>query len=210
VPQLGIDPEHFQPGGDDGLRDRLGLRGQFVVGFVGRLVRAKGVQTLIDALALLSDQAVKLLVVGSGAHEQELRSQAHSLGLEDRIRWVPAVAHEGVLECMRAMDVLVLPSIRVARWKEQFGHVLIEAMSCEIPVVGSDSGEIPNVIGDAGLVYPEGDARALATCLEKLIADEPLRRDLAMRGRRRAVERFTHKAVAQRCVQIYEQMVPIS
>ena len=62
---------------------------------------------------------------------------------------------------LRALDVLVLPSLTTPSWKEQFGRVLQEAMACAIPVVGSDSGEIPHVIGDAGLVTPEGDAAAL-------------------------------------------------
>ena len=60
------------------------------------------------------------------------------------------------------MDVSVLPSLTRPNWKEQFGRTLAEAMSCETPVIGSDSGEIPHVIGDAGLIFKEGDAQALA------------------------------------------------
>jgi glycosyltransferase involved in cell wall biosynthesis len=117
------------------------------------------------------------------------------------------MAHEEVVDALRAIDVLVLPSIKVPRWKEQFGHVLIEAMACEVVVVGSDSGEIPNVIQDAGLVFPEGDAEALADCLRHVQGDGARGRNLAVRGRTRVMDRYTHEAVALRTSEIYRQVL---
>ncbi|KMW70854.1 hypothetical protein WN50_32145, partial [Limnoraphis robusta CS-951] len=67
-------------------------------------------------------------------------------------------------------------------WKEQFGHVLIEAMACKVPVIGSDSGEIPHVIGEAGVVFPEGKAEALGDCIRQLMENPQQAEKLALRG----------------------------
>ena len=83
------------------------------------------------------------------------------------------------------LDVLAVPSRTLPNWKEQFGRVLIEAMACEVAVVGSDSGEIPNVIGSAGLVFPEDDEAALRHHLLTLQKDEEMTRQLGRTGRQR-------------------------
>ena len=82
------------------------------------------------------------------------------------------------------LDCLALPSLTRPNWKEQFGRVLVEAMACQVPVVGSDSGEIPNLVGDAGLIVPEGDAAALAAALRRLRDDAVLRASLGWPGGR--------------------------
>jgi glycosyltransferase involved in cell wall biosynthesis len=207
LPQLGVDPERFSPGDGSAMRRRLDVQGAFVVGFIGRLVHAKGVHVLLEAFRLLDDPGARLLVLGSGPLEEELLRKARALGIDDRVCWQRAMAHEEVVEALRAIDVLVLPSIGVPRWKEQFGHVLIEAMACEVAVVGSDSGEIPNVIQDAGLVFPEGDAGALAGCLRDVRGDVARRRHLAVRGRTRVIDRYTHRAVALRTSDIYREVL---
>jgi glycosyltransferase involved in cell wall biosynthesis len=101
----------------------------------------------------------------------------------------------------------VLPSRTRPNWKEQFGRALVEAMACEVPVVGSDSGEIPNVIGDAGLVFPEGDVAALAGHLRRLQDSQDMRRDLGRRGRARVLDRFTQARVAEQTYQLYRQIL---
>ena len=107
---------------------------------------------------------------------------------------------------LRRLDALALPSRTTASWKEQFGRVLIEAMSCGLPVVGSSSGEIPRVIGDGGLIYPEGDSAALAGALRRL-ADEPgLRAELGRRGRQRVLDCYTQAALARQYYAIYRSM----
>jgi len=91
----------------------------------------------------------------------------------------------------------VLPSETQANWKEQFGRVLIEAMACGTPVVGSNSGEIPQLISSSGggLVFPERDASAFAAALKRLIADQVLRRSCAEKGRQWAVKNVSLAAV---------------
>jgi glycosyltransferase involved in cell wall biosynthesis len=108
------------------------------------------------------------------------------------------VKHEQMAAAYAGFDVLVLPSRTTTTWAEQFGRVLVEALSCGVPVVGSDSGEIPWVIGatGGGLIVPEGDVLALRQALLRLRESPPLRRELAARGRDRARAQFGVTAVA--------------
>jgi glycosyltransferase involved in cell wall biosynthesis len=108
---------------------------------------------------------------------------------------------------LRALDALALPSLTRPNWKEQFGRILIEAMACGVPVIGSDSGEIPHVIGDAGLIFPEGDVEALRSCLVRLMAEVPLQRELAERGRARVLAHYTQARVAEATRAVYRQML---
>ena len=79
----------------------------------------------------------------------------------------------------------------------------MEAMACGVPVVGSNSGEIPQVIGDAGLIVPEADPRALCGAITTLLGDNRLRMDLAARGRRRVLDCYTHRHIAEQTVAAY-------
>jgi len=101
----------------------------------------------------------------------------------------------------------VLPSVSRPNWVEQFGRVLIEAMACETPVVGSTSGEIPYVIGDAGLLFPEADADALAQVLADLAADPARRRALGRQGRARVLAHFTQARIAAATAEVYHEML---
>jgi glycosyltransferase involved in cell wall biosynthesis len=199
LPQFGVDPELFAPGEP---RPGPGL----VVGYLGRLVPEKGLLDLVEAVAGLPP-AVTLRLVGDGSQRPALERRVAQLGLGARVRLDPAVGSTQVPATMRAFDALVLPSRTMPNWKEQFGRVLIEAMSCGVPVVGSSSGEIPNVIGDAGLVFPEGDVPALRAALSRLAADPALRADLAARGRARVLAGYTQAAVAARHVAVYRDML---
>ncbi|HVF99611.1 MAG TPA: glycosyltransferase family 4 protein [Chloroflexia bacterium] len=104
---------------------------------------------------------------------------------------------------MNAADLFVLPSETRPNWREQFGRVAVEAMSCALPVVGSDSGEIPTVLGDAGLTFPEGDSAALASHLRCLLSDAKLRAELGSRGRERVLSLFTTEKVAAQHHNVY-------
>jgi glycosyltransferase involved in cell wall biosynthesis len=108
---------------------------------------------------------------------------------------------------MSAFDALVLPSHTAKGWKEQFGRVLVEAMSCGTPPIGSDSGEIPIVIGDAGLVVPEGQAMKFRDAILTLFHDPGLRERLANKGRERVLQSFTHANLASQTVKAYEAAI---
>jgi glycosyltransferase involved in cell wall biosynthesis len=201
VPQFGVDPQLFAPG-EHPPESVNG--GRFVVGYMGRLVPQKGVLDLIEALPSLPPH-VHLRLVGEGVLRAGIVARAAELGASDRVELLPWTSD--VPAELRRMSVLALPSRTTRTWKEQFGRVLPEAMSCGIPLVGSSSGEIPHVIGDAGLIYPEGDVAALAGQLRRLAEDPALCAELGRRGRVRALERYTQAALARQYYEIYRSMM---
>lgn len=200
IPQFGVDPELYSPAGERQRSER------FVVGYVGRMIESKGLISLIDAVAgLRGDWELRL--VGEGPLRPRLEILVEKRGLVDRVVFVPYTASVEIPHRLRELDVLVLPSLTTPNWKEQFGRVLVEAMACEVAVVGSDSGEIPHVIGDAGLIFPEGNADALRQCLAALMDDEELRSRLAKSGRERVLALFTQAKVAEQTYEVYRSMV---
>lgn len=202
LPQLGVDTEFYSPGSAAELRDRLGLEG-LVIGFMGRLVEEKGVRLLLEAASKL-DTAVSVLLVGSGPLESEVtRFRGDS---RIRVVHIPAVPHDAVRDHLRAMDILVLPSYAIPTWKEQFGHVLIEAMACEVPVIGSSSAAIPDVIGSAGLLFEDRSSTDLAAKLKTLVESPTERTRLGKLGRQRVLERFTHEHVARQTVEFWKAL----
>lgn len=208
IPQFGVDETFFRKREFSELRKRLDLADKFVIGYVGRIVKEKGIADLLHALALLPERCV-LVVVGSGEFEAAAKGLAQDLELNARIRWVPRIASLEVPDVMNAFDALVLPSRTTPRWKEQFGRVLIEAMACETPVVGSDSGEIPRVIGDGGLLFAEGETQMLAERLLFLYENAQARTEIGVTGRRRVMELFTHREIARETVRFYDALVSV-
>jgi glycosyltransferase involved in cell wall biosynthesis len=208
VPQVGVDLTHCNHVSPAPQWKDLRVHGP-VVGFVGRMVKEKGVPDLLEAIAQLPKALnVQLLLIGAGALEAELVTQAAQLRLSARVHRAGAVPFDEVAAHLKCMDVLVLPSRTTPKWKEQFGHVLVEAMACGVPVVGSDSGAIPEVIAEAGLIFPEGDASALAERLQRILGDAHLRRTLSERGRQRVAEHFSDEVVARRTYVAYRHICP--
>ncbi len=162
----------------------------FVTGYVGRVVPEKGLDLLLCALAALPARH-HAVIVGDGPAQTELTELAAQLGVTPRVHWIGQVPRSEVADWLSLFDVLALPSRRAPQWTEQFGMVLAEAMFCGTPVVGSTSGAIPEVIGDAGLVFAEEDGAALASCLSRLSDDAALRSELSARGAARAAREFT-------------------
>lgn len=196
IPQLGVDPCLFAPD------QAAGTERGFIIGYVGRLVPQKGVLLLLEAAARLPQ--ARLLLVGSGPLKPAILSRAESLGLDGRLELCEGVHHHEVPRYLHRMSVLVLPSRTTPTWKEQFGHILIEAMACGVPVVGSDSGAIPEVIGDAGLVVKEGNVGALTSALYGLMAHPGLRQELSARGRSKVLAEYTNSVVAQRLATVWQ------
>jgi glycosyltransferase involved in cell wall biosynthesis len=215
MPQLGVDDQVFRPQAQPELAAQFGIAPtDFVVGFVGRFVPEKGLLTLLNALSGLRDRTWKLLLLGRGSLQDQLLQDAAQLGLSDRLIWVESVPHADVYRYINLMHTLVLPSettyafktLTSAGWKEQFGHVLIEAMACQVPVIGSDSGEIPNVIADTGLVFPEGKVEALRDRLMQLMDDRNFAQDLGQRGYQRAIAHYTNHALAKELLAFYREL----
>ena len=200
IPQFGVDPDLFSPPAES-RPDR-----PFTIGYAGGFIAAKGLDTLFNAGARLSGDW-RLRLVGSGDQEQSLHALAVSLNIDQRINWSGKIPSTAMPDFYRSLDALVLPSRTQSNWMEQFGRVLVEAMACGVPVVGSNSGEIPHVIGDAGLVFPEGEEDVLAVRLRQLMDDAELHADLGQRGRQRVLERYTQAHIAQETYEVYQKML---
>ena len=216
MPQLGVDESRFRPQPQPELKSQLGIQpDDFVVGFVGRFVEEKGLLTLGKALAGLQGRPWKWLLLGRGPLQSVLMEKAAEWGIKDQVILVESVPHDEVPSYINLMNTLVLPSetntqfktLTAAGWKEQFGHVLIEAMASKVPVIGSDSGEIPYVIEDAGLVFPEGDVAALQNCLRQLMEQPELAQKLAQLGYERAMSQYTNQALARQLLDFYKQLL---
>jgi glycosyltransferase involved in cell wall biosynthesis len=200
LPQFGVDPDLYRPAPAAPPPDA-----PFTIGYAGRLVPEKGVDMLLEAAAGLSD-AWRLQIYGSGPARDALRQQAAALGIADRTRFYDQVPSSEMPAHLAGLDALALPSRTRPNWMEQFGRVLIEAMACGVPVIGSSSGEIPNVIGDAGLIFAEGDALALRRHLVRLQADAALRRALATAGRARVLAHYTQAQIAHETAEFYREL----
>jgi glycosyltransferase involved in cell wall biosynthesis len=204
----GIDLARFTPDPAAGARIHAGLGweedGPPVIGFLGRFVPAKGWDILTRVLDAL-DSPWRALFVGGGVDEPRLRAWADRQ--PERARVVTGVPHDSVPSYLNAMDVLCAPSRTTAAWREQFGRMIVEAFACGVPVIASRSGEIPHVVGDAGILVDESDEAAWAAALAPLLATPAVRRALGDRGRQRAVERFDSDAVARRHAEFFEQLI---
>ena len=182
---LAVDTAVFEPADLSrraSAQRELGLRPP-VIGYIGRLTREKGLHILMRAMEQVGGETPwNLLLLGSGPLERKILDWAKAEGWGDRVR-IMLAKHNEVPSYVQAMDLLVAPSQTTWHWKEQFGRMLIEAFACGVPVIGSDSGEIPYVIGDAGRVVGEKDVAGWAASILELI-DRP---DLARPWRSAAV-----------------------
>jgi len=186
-----VDATRFHPVDTADLRAELDLQDRIVVGYCGRLVHEKGIDLLIDAVAELPEEYA-LLLVGGGREQPTLLARAAEIGIAGRVRHVDRVPVDQVPHYLCAMDMLVLPSRPVPQWQEQYGRVLPEAMLCGVPVIGSSSGAIPDVIGQAGLIFEQENVSALREAILRLGSDERLRSDLSTVGLEHARAAFSN------------------
>lgn len=200
IPQFGVDAELFSP-----PARRVPGRG-FVVGYAGRLVPEKGVDLLIQAVAELPGMW-QLSIAGDGPERENLLALAKREGVQDRVFFEGQIPSGRMPAFLSQLDAFVLPSRSRTNWKEQFGRVLVEAMACRVVVIGACSGEIPEVIGGAGLTFPENDPIALRNRLIQLMQDEAERDRLGKQGRQRVLDRFTQQQIALQTVQVYREMM---
>jgi glycosyltransferase involved in cell wall biosynthesis len=192
---LGVDVERFASAEPLGLGNIRRPR----VGFVGRFEPVKGLDVLLDAFGRLTTPA-ELVLVGDGSLRPAL--------LGHRAHLLSALPFEQVPSLLKALDVLVLPSVTILPLhREQFGRVLAEAMAAGVPVIGSSSGAIPEVIDDAGLIVRERDPLALAHAIDAVLADANLRQRLIERGRQRAATNFAWSAVAEQTLTLFRAAV---
>jgi glycosyltransferase involved in cell wall biosynthesis len=197
-----VDASLFRPMDRSRCRQDLGLEG-FVAGYVGRLVERKGLADLINALPHCP-RDVNLVFAGEGEHRSAIETRASILGVGNRVRFLGARRPEHLPQLMNALDALVLPSRSVPTWMEQFGRVIIEAQACETPVIGSDSGAIPEVVGLGGLIFKERDPRSLASAITRCAGNAEWSREIGRAGRKQVLKNFTWQRVASQMHEIYK------
>ncbi|GAA4287443.1 glycosyltransferase [Georgenia daeguensis] len=217
---LGVDTAAFAVGHDDGPADAPGGDGpaeapgedgpddggaapRVRAGYVGRLAPHKGVDVLLDAVA--GDPRLTLTIAGSGPDAGRVRDRIATLGLADRVVMAGHVPHERLPDLYRGLDILAVPSLTTPSWLEQFGRVAVEAMASGVPVVASDSGALPDVVGGAGLLVPPGDPAALRAALVRVGEDAALAGRMRAAGLRRARE-CDWEAVADRYAAMYRRV----
>jgi len=187
-------------------RKRLGIDGRINVGFVGRLVPEKGLAWLIDAVAKSVDD-VQLVVVGSGPDRGILQARADAAGVQTR--FLGGVKPDAIAGIMASFDLLVIPSIARPEGTEQFGRVAIEAMFAGTPVISSDSGALPEVVGEGGITVHEGDIDGLARAIARLTDSERQRLELGRKGLDWATRRFSPLTLATAIATFWQQILEV-
>ena len=211
----GIDVARFHPGADGaGVRRELGLApDEQVIALVGRLCPGKGQADLLRAVALLKGRRRRVTVLlvgdedrmatpGGGSYRAELDRLCAELGVTDQVRFVPHRTDTPAVMC--AADIVTLPS-----YEESFGLVLVEAMACGRPVVGTRIGGIPELIaeGRTGLLVDTAAPRQLADAFERILADPDFRRRLGHQARVHAARNFSQEWMAEELGRFYESLL---
>ena len=197
IPQLGIKPP---------LETRRPDHTELVIGFVGRLVPEKGLDSLFRACVKMLGRW-RLIVVGSGPAQETLEQLAERLGIASRVTWRGPVPPGELRQLWPELDCLVVPSRTTPQWVETFHPALIEAMGHGVTVLGTDSGAIPELIDAAGIVVREDDVGALTTALQHL-ADAPRdRARLGREARQRVMGEYVDDAVARRTMEFWQQIL---
>ena len=197
LPQLGVNTQIFTPAFKET---------NHTIGYIGRLVEEKGIIHLLKAFELLHPlfPSWQLLIIGSGPHEKTLIDFVATHHLASYVEFYDPVPHEKIAVLLKTIGILVLPSYDTPSWKEQFGHVLIEAMACKIPVIGSTGGEIPQVIQNAGLVFDQNNIIQLKSCLETLMNNPEMRKTIGENGYHKVNQEFTHDSIAKKTYDFWE------
>ncbi len=205
---LGIDAAAFWPDKAAGseVRNQLGWKteGPPVIGYLGRLVEEKGATQLTRVLDRIRTPW-RALFVGNGPLEGALRCWAARYG--DRVRIATGVRHHQVPPYLNAMDLLCAPSQTRRGWREQFGRMIIEGFAAGLPILASDSGEIPYVVGEAGVIVSESDEGAWTAALGDLLENPTKRRDFAERGLARVHANYTWPTIARSHLSFFTELL---
>ena len=173
---------------------------------VARYTKQKRLDTLIDALGLLKseDIEVNLILIGEGEEEGSLKKQIEEKNLTSQVTFLPLMPQGELNRYYQKSDIVVLPSV-----DEGFGLVLVEAQLCRIPVIGADSGGIPDIIVNekTGLLFPPGDSTSLANCIKRVLTDERLFGELVSNAYQEALIRFSPESTAKTFVKIYDDLI---
>jgi glycosyltransferase involved in cell wall biosynthesis len=199
--QLGVNQNFFYPSKQEKQKK--------YIGYVGRMLERKGLFYLVDAFKMLADEFLEwdLLLVGAGPDKEKLISYVAKKGLQDRVEFRNSVIHEKIADVFRELEIFVLPSFDTPTWREQFGHVLIEAMASKVAIVGSSGGDIPNVIGEAGIIFEQKKVLELQKSLKLLMDDQNLRDSFAQKGYERFQKSFSYDVIVTKTSAFWRQFL---
>ncbi|MFA5032425.1 MAG: glycosyltransferase family 4 protein [bacterium] len=175
---------------------------------VGNFIELKGFSYLISAIKILKskDIKIKLIIIGGGPGEKALKQEIKELELNENIEILPSMAKTELNRFYNLCNIFVLPSITDSKGKQEgLGLVLLEAMSCKKPVIGTNSGGIPDIVKDmeTGLLVPEKDSKALAEAIEKVLKNDSLSTKLAENGYNFVKQNFTLDKIAEKTLETY-------
>lgn len=198
---IGVDTELFR-----NRKNFIQNNEKFNIGYIGRFEHSKGVHLIIEAISRL-DSSYTLTLVGDGELKDYYVSLAKKYNLGEQIKFLAGTAHTEIPFILSQMDVLVLPSISTKGWIEQFGRVLIESMACEVPVIGSSSGEIPNVIENAGLIFEENNIEHLVKCIKLIRYNKKLRDTIIKLGLERVRTTYSWEIVIKQWENLFTKLL---
>ena len=208
---LGIDAATFRPARNEGQRQALGLVGP-TFGRFGRLTSEKGILHFLEAASRLRHRYRFQILIDSmrehdsAAFARQVSESAGAFGLADRVVRFTA-AHEEMPRYYNSIDCLVAPSYPTQKYTEQYGRVVAEAMGCGVPVVVSDCGHLPDLVGDFGDVYPAGNIPRLADCLARFLSDPGAYQARAELVRRYFLERLSSTAQAAALTALFMELL---
>ena len=189
----GIDVSEFDPNFDKRDNDEIKIV------CVARLIERKGLKYLIEAIGELKDNNIKLIIVGEGNQEEELKKLAVELKISDSVDFKGYVSHDRISDLYKNCDVFVLPSLN-----EGMSNALLEAMGTGLPVIVTDTGGTQELIDGNGIIVPMGDSNAIAEAIRGLMDDPDTRMQMGMRSREIA-EQMGWSAVSEAYLRLYEK-----
>ena len=215
----GVNPEIFKPMPRDISREKMEVKDKKIILFVGRIKPVKGLVTLVEALSILLKRntenfadSIEVLITGGEVNFEDrnrnseyirIKNMADKLGINGQIRYIGPVFHKDLPSVYSAADICVVPS-----YYESFCMVALEAMSCGIPVVGSDVGGLPDLINDGlnGFLVGKGDSEMLAQRIELLLKDESLRQKMGERAVH-STRTFSWQRISEEMKQLYYELL---
>ncbi len=205
--QIGVDEDIYCPDEQKRrqMRRKLDFEDKFVIGYTGRLTKDKGVHDILAALPL-RDVDWALLLVGNGELKEEIERIVRQNGWQDRVHMAGTVPQHMVPDYMRAMDCFVLGSRTCQHWIDTFPNVTVQAMACKVPVIGSNSGAIPWQLGDAGLIFHEGDIAKLHEHLRHMANNIEDRKVIAQKGMERSLANFCVRSLTDEFYEILQKL----
>jgi glycosyltransferase involved in cell wall biosynthesis len=196
VPQVGVTPPPALA--------RVPHAG-LAIGFIGRLVPERGLDLLFRACVALTGRW-SLTVIGTGPSQEELEALAERLGISARVSWLGALPRAAVDEVWPRLDCVVFPARTTHRWVPTAARGTLHAMANGVTVIGSDSGALPEIVGDAGRIVPEENVPALAAALQELYADRSECERLGIAARRRIIDEFSDGAIAGKTLNFWRSV----